>query len=80
VGSVRGRRAPGSGELQPHQRIRSLEQRDVDSLLLFPDIEAIRSFVASTIDRAHLAPSMPPVEVPFRAVSRHTVFVAETAA
>ena len=62
------------------RRFAQVEQRDVDSLLLFPDIEAIRSFVASTIDRAHLAPSMPPVEVPFRAVSRHTVFVAETAA
>jgi len=62
------------------RRFAKVEQRDVDSLLLFPDIEAIRSFVASTIDRAHLAPSMPPVEVPFRAVSRHTVFVAETAA
>ena len=71
-------RSNGSDLLR--RRFAQVEQRDVDSLLLFPDIEAIRSFVASTIDRAHLAPSMPPVEVPFRAVSRHTVFVAETAA
>jgi SAM-dependent methyltransferase len=55
-----------------------VEQRDIDSTLLFPDVETIRTFVASTIDRAHLAPSMPPVPVPFRATARHTVFVAET--
>ena len=71
-------RANGSELLR--RRFAQVEQRDVDSLLLFPDVESIRSFVASTIDRAHLAPSMPPVEVPFRAVARHTVFVAETAA
>ena len=69
-------RANGSELLR--RRFAKVEQRDVDSLLLFPDVESIRSFVASTIDRAHLAPSMPPVEVPFRAIARHTVFVAET--
>ena len=71
-------RANGSDLLRRH--FARVERRDVDSMLLFPDVESIRSFVASTIDRAHLAPSMTPVEVPFRAVARHTVFVAETAA
>jgi len=70
-------RANGSDLLR--RQFAQVEQRDVDSLLLFPDVESIRSFVASTIDRAHLAPAMPPAEVPFRAVARHTVFVAETA-
>jgi len=32
-----------------------------------------------TIDRAHLAPSLPRVAVPFRATARHTIFVAEKA-
>jgi SAM-dependent methyltransferase len=59
------------------RRFARVEQRDVDSTLVFPDVESIRAFVASTIDRAHLAPSLPPVAVPFRATARHTVFVAE---
>lgn len=63
-----------------HRKFVNVEQRDIDSTLLFPDVETIRTFVASTIDRAHLAPSMPAVPVPFRATSRHTVFVAEKAA
>jgi SAM-dependent methyltransferase len=70
-------RANGAERLR--RSFASVEQQDIDSMLLFPDVESIRSFVASTIDRAHLAPGMPPVEVPFRAVARHTVFVAETA-
>jgi ubiquinone/menaquinone biosynthesis C-methylase UbiE len=56
-----------------------VEQRDIDSQLVFPDVESIRTFVASTIDRAHLAPSLPRVAVPFRATARHTIFVAEKA-
>lgn len=56
-----------------------VEQRDIDSTLVFPDVESIRAFVAATIDRAHLAPSLPNVAVPFHAVARHVVFVAEKA-
>ena len=78
------RRAPVSfnrvngAELLGRQFVR-VDQRDVDSTLAFPDVESIRAFVASTIDRAHLAPSLPNVAVPFHAVARHTVFVAEKA-
>jgi ubiquinone/menaquinone biosynthesis C-methylase UbiE len=68
-------RSNGAGLLRP--RFARVEQRDVDSTLVFPDVESIRTFVASTIDRAHLASSMPPVEVPFHATARHSVFVAE---
>ncbi len=56
-----------------------VEQRDLEASLVFPDTESIRSFVASTIDRAHLAPLVPEVEGPFRATMRHVVFVAEKA-
>jgi SAM-dependent methyltransferase len=61
------------------RRFAEVDQRDIDSTLVFPDVESIRTFVASTIDRAHLAPSLPSVAVPFHATARHTVFVAEKA-
>jgi ubiquinone/menaquinone biosynthesis C-methylase UbiE len=56
-----------------------VERRDLEATLIFPDTESIRTFVASTIDRAHLAPLMPEVEGPFRATTRHVIFVAEKA-
>jgi SAM-dependent methyltransferase len=79
------RRAPVSfnrvnGAELLRRRFTVVEHRDIDSTLVFPDVESIRTFVASTIDRAHLAPSLPAVAVPFRAVARHAVFVAEKAA
>jgi SAM-dependent methyltransferase len=57
----------------------SVEQRDVSATLTFPDSETMRTFVAATIDRAHLAPKVPEIEGPFRATTRHVVFVAERA-
>jgi SAM-dependent methyltransferase len=56
-----------------------VEQRDVEASLVFPDTESIRAFVASTIDRAHLAPMVPEVDGPFTATTRHVVFTAEKA-
>jgi SAM-dependent methyltransferase len=50
---------------------------DVDAELVFPDTESIRTFVASTIDRAHLAQRVPEVDGRFRAAARHVVFVAK---
>jgi SAM-dependent methyltransferase len=78
------RRAPVSfnrvsGAELLRRRFAGVEQRDVDSTLVFPDVESIRAFIASTIDRAHLAPSLPRVAVPFHATAHHTVFVAEKA-
>jgi SAM-dependent methyltransferase len=54
-----------------------VERRDVEATLVFPDAESMRTFVASTIDRAHLAPKVPEITGPFRATTRHVVFVAE---
>jgi SAM-dependent methyltransferase len=54
-----------------------VERRDVESTLVFPDTVRLREFVASTIDRAHLAPRVPELSAPFRATTRHAVFVAE---
>lgn len=57
----------------------NVEQRNLEAKLVFPDAASIRTFVASTIDRAHLAPSMPEIDGPFTATTRHVVFVAEKA-
>ena len=56
-----------------------VEQRDVSATVTFPDSQTMRAFVAATIDRAHLAPKVPEIEGPFRATTRHVVFVAERA-
>lgn len=56
-----------------------VERRDVESALVFPDTQSIRTFVAATIDRAHLAPLVPEVTGPFRVTTRYVVFIAEKA-
>jgi len=55
----------------------SVEQRDVESHLVFPDSASIRTFVAATMDRAHYADHVPEIHEPFRATTLHTVFVAQ---
>jgi SAM-dependent methyltransferase len=57
----------------------TVDQRDVKGTLVFPDSESMRTLVAATIDRAHMAPLVPDVEGPFRATTHHVVFVAERA-
>jgi SAM-dependent methyltransferase len=59
------------------KRFEQVERRDVEATLVFPTMESMREFVASTIDRAHLAPRVPEITEPFRATTRHAVFVAE---
>jgi len=58
-------------------RFEQVERRDVEATLVFPTTESLREFVASTIDRAHLAPRVPELTEPFSATTRHAVFVAE---
>jgi SAM-dependent methyltransferase len=53
--------------------------RDIEASVVFPDTASMREFVASTIDRAHLAPMVPEIEGPFTATTRHVVFTAEKA-
>jgi SAM-dependent methyltransferase len=59
------------------KRFARVERRDVEATLIFPTTESIREFVASTIDRAHLAPRVPDIVEPFRATTHHAIFVAE---
>jgi SAM-dependent methyltransferase len=59
------------------RRFAQVERRDVEATLVFPTTVSMRDFVASTIDRAHLAPRVPEITEPFRATTRHAIFVAE---
>jgi len=67
----------GEGILARH--FARVERRDVLGTVVFPDPEALRSLVAVTITRAHLADRVPRFDGPFRARSAHCVFVAEKA-
>lgn len=58
------------------RRFAYVEQRQVEAAIVFPDTASMREIVASTIDRAHLAPRVPEIEGPFEATTRHVVFVA----
>src|SRR4051812_32278469 len=42
-------------------RFAHVERREVATEIVFPDTESLRTFVASTIDRAHLAPQVPEI-------------------
>ena len=42
----------------------------------FPDTESLRRFVASTIDRARLAPQVHEIAEPFHTVARHVLTTA----
>jgi SAM-dependent methyltransferase len=59
------------------KRFERVERRDVAATLVFPTTESMREFVASTIDRAHLAPRVPDIVEPFRVTTHHAIFVAE---
>jgi ubiquinone/menaquinone biosynthesis C-methylase UbiE len=67
-------RENGEAILQPF--FKRVERRDLEGELVFPDTESIRTFVAATIDRAHLAPQVPEITEPFHATTRHVVFIA----
>jgi SAM-dependent methyltransferase len=66
-----------NGEARLLASFGKVERREVEATLVFPDAESMRTFVAATIDRAHLAPKVPDISEPFHATTRHVVFVAE---
>ncbi|MGH2997370.1 MAG: hypothetical protein ACRDM9_13725, partial [Gaiellaceae bacterium] len=57
----------------------AVDRRDADAVVVFPDRDAVRRYVASTICGAHLADSLPAFEGELRALSRQAVFVCEKA-
>jgi ubiquinone/menaquinone biosynthesis C-methylase UbiE len=68
-------RENGAELLRPH--FTHIERYDFEGELVFSDTETLRTFVASTIDRAHLAPQVPEISEPFHARTRHVIFVAK---
>lgn len=70
-------RRNGAGQLAPH--FVSVERRDVDTVVTFPNADAVKQFVAAQMTRAHLSGDVPAFSGPFRAKVRHSVFVAEKA-
>jgi SAM-dependent methyltransferase len=68
-----------NGEEALRKEFAEVERRDAEGTVVFPDREAMRRFVASTITRAHLSDQVPAVNEPFRARTSHVVFVARKA-
>jgi ubiquinone/menaquinone biosynthesis C-methylase UbiE len=68
----------GQEQLEPY--FARVERRDAHGVVVFPTPDAMRSYVAANITRAHLAPNVPDFTEPVRARTFHTIFVAETAA
>lgn len=54
-----------------------VDARDAHGVVVFPNPQAMRRFVAANITRAHVAANVPEFTEPVRARSHHTVFVAE---
>jgi SAM-dependent methyltransferase len=79
VGYVRPERpfSRENGAEQLARHFRSVERRDVDASLVFPDAAAVHRYVESTIFSDEVPRPLPDVDGPFRAGVRATVFVAE---
>jgi SAM-dependent methyltransferase len=67
----------GAGVLERH--FATVECRDVDGTVTFPDWAAARDYVAASITRAHLVDQLEPFDGPLVCTRRVAVFVAETA-
>jgi SAM-dependent methyltransferase len=67
----------GEAELAPH--FARVERRDAHGAFVFNTPDAMRSYVAATITRAHLAANVPQFSEPVRVSTFHTIFVAEKA-
>jgi SAM-dependent methyltransferase len=64
----------GAELLQRH--FGEVERRYVEAALVFPDQDALRTYVEANILLGDLADNVPPLTEPFRAPTRQTVFVA----
>jgi SAM-dependent methyltransferase len=71
--------AAENGQAQLELHFGHVERRDAHGVVVFPTPDAMRSYVAANITRAHLAANVPDFTEPVRARTYHTIFVAETA-
>jgi ubiquinone/menaquinone biosynthesis C-methylase UbiE len=67
----------GAAQLEPH--FARVEAREAEGVVVFPTPDAMRSYVAANMTRAHLAANVPHFDEPVRARTHHTVFVADKA-
>lgn len=65
----------GSAALEPY--FAKVDRREANGTIVFSDTVAMRTFVAATTDRSHLATNVPELKEPFRTRAAHTVFVAD---
>jgi SAM-dependent methyltransferase len=66
-----------NGKAQLEEHFPHVEAREAEGVVVFPDPESMRRFVAADMTRAHLAANVPAFTEPVPARSHHTVFVAE---
>ena len=84
VGRVKAKEPPrffaetGAELLRRH--FARVERRDVTGPVVFPDADAVRGYVASSVAHKHLAERVPELEGPLTATRVNAIFVAETAA
>ncbi len=57
----------------------SVERRELENPLTFPDDAAVRGYIASSVAHKHLVERVPSFDGPFVATRRNCVFVAEKA-
>lgn len=67
-----------NGESLLRRHFPQVVRLDVETPVVFPDWEAARGYVASTITRRHLAERLPRFDGPLRAHCATAVFVADT--
>lgn len=78
IGRVSFARENGCDALRRH--FPDVEQHDLDSTVVFPDADAVRRYLRSTILLREAADRVPELDAPLRAGSRNTVFVATKSA
>jgi ubiquinone/menaquinone biosynthesis C-methylase UbiE len=66
--------ANGAPQLARH--FEHVEAREAEGVVVFPDANAMRQYIAADMTRAHAAANVPEFAEPFRARSHHTVFLA----
>lgn len=67
-----------TGEKPLRKHFARVERRDVEGEVTFPTRDDLRNYIASSIAHKHLAEHVPPLDGPFTATRRATIFVAAT--
>lgn len=77
VGDLEFSSENGAGLLEPH--FDSVERRDADGIVRFPDRASLHAYLSSLIRGSELAERLPELEGGFEARSRQSIFVATNA-